>query len=193
MTVENEGGGAVPGVTPGPLGFDGFDALILCDLINNNEYMNALVNHRAGATEPSLKPGPSNDLAFPLEFEQANGDVYRAGLPTGPGPEWGDVVDFHFNGVAEEAARQAFEGHDFEGLVTFDDIVGFLRKVQASKTQREGLAYLVERFQGTIRNGTSRRILQSLGMFIEYTVKAENADVLAGGDKSAIKPNRLMW
>lgn len=198
MTVENGGNNTVTTIEPGPLNFTGRDAFILCDLINNNMYMNALVNHRAGDKDVNFegeKNGKNNDLAFPLADVNDPDGTFRAGYPTGPGPTVDDVIDFHVSGRAEEAAEAAF-GIDPETAAQGEpnEILIFLEQVREDERKHKGLAYLVERFSGTIRNGTSRRILQSLGMFIEYTVKAENADHLAeGGDPNLVRANRLMW
>lgn len=167
-------------VEAGPLDFSGHDALILCDLINNEEYMNELIGHRkansSSADEPSNEPGS----------------------PKEDGPTFEDVDDFHQT-RAVKVAISAFKKANESELVKKEHIVEFLKKVKYDETQRHGLAYLVERFQGALRNGASRRTLQSLAMFIEYSVKADNADVLAAirdGDEkdvSDIRPNRVMW
>lgn len=166
-------------IETGPLGFTGHDALILCDLINNDQYMNKLVGHRAGSS--SSAEGPSNEL----------------GLPEDVGPTFEDVDDFHQT-QAVKVAISAFKKANDSDLVTKEHILTFLKKVRDDDMQRHALAYLVERFQGTLRNGAGRRTLQSFAMFIEYSVKAENAAVLTAIGKKkknvgAIKANRLMW
>lgn len=182
-------------VETGDLEFSGLDALILCDLINNKAYMEALITHRVEGEAP---PGePNNEPLLPKPGEPPRG------YPQALGPMFEDVDDFHRN-KAVEVATQILESEKDEfcpsegKYVSHKNILDFLRRLETNERQRQALAYLVERFEGTIRNGTSFRTLQSLAMFIEYSVKAENADILEqirdGETTTAdIQRNRLMW
>ncbi|MEO1060006.1 MAG: hypothetical protein AAFZ07_01210 [Actinomycetota bacterium] len=146
-----------PGPPPGPLGFTGHDALVICDLLNSDAYMEALLSHRSGQEPDSNRPGR------PLR---------QTGFPT-----YADVVDFHRT-AAVDVGLHLFGDDEEHGrtpdhAVLNSDIIDFLKRVRDDARKHQGLAYLVERFRGLLLNGTGRRLAQSMGMFIEYTVKAD--------------------
>ena len=164
--------------------FTPLEMLIICDLVNDIEYMNSLLRWREGHGRVGPDPGTN---------EPSKTTTLNPNLPLAD-----DTDDWHKYGavgwwtqnkrVNTPSDIEAFEQsiNDYPGAdpnwdsvePPNDVILDFLMKLEKGPNpwpaKRNKLCLLCERFAGVFHVATGRRIVQSLTMFVDFTVRKDN-------------------